>query len=126
MIPTDVGNGRVEITVSAGYPFGSIATFPIVVSASRGAIVGPVAARVNATGFGDRAPAETLIRNLAVSPITVSAGQRLPTEVAWDGLDEKGARVPSDYYVLVLDFRVDDTGAVRVAKAATTIEIRPP
>jgi hypothetical protein len=126
VVPTELPNGRVEITVSYRYPPGSIARFPVAVSATRGSITGPVAARVNATGFGNGAPAEVLLKTLVVSPLTVSAGQRLMTAVSWDGQDERGEGVPPDYYVLVLDFQIENEGVVSTAKAATTIELRGP
>jgi hypothetical protein len=126
VVPTDLPNGRIEITVSYGYPLGSVAKFPVAISATQGSITGPVAARVNATGFGDRAPSETLLKTLTATPVVVRAGQRLATSVSWDGLDEQGRQVPADYYVLVLDFQIETAGAMTLAKAGTTIEIKAP
>jgi hypothetical protein len=124
VIPTELPNGRVEITVAPSYPSGSVLTIQIAVSATRGTITGPISARVLASGINEGGfPAEVLVRDLAVAPVTVAAGRR-STSVSWDTKDLKGVLVPADAYTLTLEFRSEDAGVTSTARAATTVELR--
>lgn len=127
VVPTTFPNGRVEITVESAYTLGVVATFPVAVGVTRGTITGPVAARVMASGINEGGlPSEVLVRTLAVSPVTVSAGQRRTTSVSWDGRDEQGILVPADAYSLVLELRVVDGGAPRSTTAGATVQMNEP
>lgn len=124
-IPTEVGNGRIEITVAPSYPRGTTLTIPVAISATRGTITGPLTARVLASGINEAGkPAEVLVRDLAPTPITASAGTRGSITLSWDSRDQKGATVPADAYSLVLTFRSDvDTGS-RTVTAGASLELR--
>jgi hypothetical protein len=127
IIPTQLANGRVEVTIEPHYTLGTTTTFPIAVSATRGAITGPVAARILASGINEGgSPAEALVRTLEAAPVTAAGGQRRTTSVTWDGRDEKGRLVPADAYSLVLDFRVEDGGAVTNGRAGVTVQMNAP
>jgi len=124
VIPTSLTNGRVEVTVAAAYPIGAALAIPVAVVVTRGTISGPVTARIMASGINERGlPAEVLVRELAATPVTVSAG-RGSTVIAWDARDLKGAPVPADAYSLVLEFRSTDGGATTTARAGATLELR--
>ena len=45
VVPTELSNGRVEITVTPAYAVGSTITVPVAIVASRGSITGPLTAR---------------------------------------------------------------------------------
>ncbi len=123
VIPTNLPNGRVELTVAPGYPIGATLTIPIAIVATRGTIVGPLTARIMASGINEKgAPAEVLVRELTVAPATATAG-RAATSVSWDTRDQKGVLVPVDAYSLVLEFRSAD-GAETTATAGATLELR--
>lgn len=123
VVPTIVSNGRIDIAIRTRYVVGSSAIIPITVSATRGQIAGPVAARILASGINEpHRPAEVLVRTLAVTAITVSGGQRGSTTVAWDGRDEHGDPVPADAYSLLLDFENRDGAAVTTAHAGATLQ----
>jgi hypothetical protein len=101
-----------------------VLTIQIAVSATRGTITGPISARVLASGINEGGfPAEVLVRDLAVAPVSVAAGRR-STSVSWDTKDLKGVLVPADAYALTLEFRSEDAGVTSTARAATTIELR--
>jgi hypothetical protein len=123
VIPTDLGSGRVEVTVLSVYPYGQPVRVPVTVRTSRGTISGPMKARVVANGFGENgAPSEVLVRELSVRPVSVAAGQRGATEIVWDGLDEAGALVPADMYSLVLEFSIDDGYQTRRGIGGATLQ----
>ncbi|HEV2250774.1 MAG TPA: hypothetical protein VGT60_09730 [Candidatus Limnocylindria bacterium] len=125
VIPTELPNGRVEITVSPAYALGAAATIPLAIVVARGTVTGPLSARVMASGINEAgSPAEVLVRELAVAPATVTAGTRRSTTVTWDTRDAKGAVVPADAYSLVIEVRVDDAGASRIMTAGATLELR--
>ena len=125
VIPTDLPNGRVEITIAPLYGLGVTATIPVAIVATRGTITGPVAARVLASGVNDPGvPAEVLVRDLTVAPLSVTANTRRSTTLTWDTRDMKGAIVPADAYSLVLEFRSDDLGTSRTVMASVTLELR--
>ncbi|MHB8631657.1 MAG: hypothetical protein ACYC9W_06995 [Candidatus Limnocylindria bacterium] len=122
VIPTQLPNGRVEITIATSYARGAVATIPVAIVATRGTIVGPIAARVLASGIGT--PAEVLVRELAVAPITVVAAARGSTTLSWDTRDANGVIVPADAYSLVLEIRTEDGGPPRTVAATVTLELR--
>ena len=125
VIPTDLPNGRVEITISPSYALGALATIPVAIAVTRGSVTGPVRARVLASGINEAgAPAEVLVRELAVAPLTVAANGRKSTTLTWDTRDTKGIVVPADAYSLVLEVRSDDGGAPRTLTAGATLELR--
>ena len=130
VIPADLPNGRAELTIAPSYPIGRPLAIPITVIVTRGTITGPVAARIMASGINEGgSPAEVLVRELAVTPVTVASG-RGSTFVAWDTKDRKGVLVPADAYSLVLEFRSDDggttgtSGTSRTTRAGATLELR--
>jgi len=125
VIPTDLPNGRVEITVATAYARGATATIPVAIQATRGTITGPLAARILASGINEAgAPAEALVRELAVTPVTVAAGGRATLTLSWDTRDAKGVVVPADAYSLVLEVRSDAGGTTRTLTAGATLELR--
>ena len=125
VIPTDLPNGRVEITISPTYALGAVATIPVAISVTRGSVTGPVTARVMASGINEAgAPAEVLVRELAATPVTVAANGRGSTTLTWDTRDTKGTVVPADAYSLVLEMRSDDGGTTRMLTAGATLELR--
>jgi len=125
VVPTELPNGRVEITVAPAYTPGSTVTIPVAIVATRGSITGPLTARVFASGINEgRAPAEVLVRELATTSFTVTAGTRRSLTLTWDTRDAKGLVVPADSYSLVLEVRSDDGGATRTATAGATLELR--
>jgi hypothetical protein len=125
VIPTDLPNGRVEITISPSYALGAVATIPITISVTRGSVTGPLTARVFASGINEGgAPAEVLVRELVTKPAFVGANTRASTTLAWDTRDAKGAIVPADAYTLVLEVRSDDGGATRTVTASATLDVR--
>ena len=125
VVPTELPNGRVEITVAPAYALGSTVTIPVAIVATRGSITGPLAARVMASGINEGgAPAEVLVRELATTPVTVTAGTRRSVTLTWDTRDAKGIVVPVDAYSLVLEMRSDDGGASRTLTAGATLELR--
>lgn len=124
VIPTELPNGRVEITVAAGYPIGSTASIPVTVIAARGTVTGPVHARILASGINEGGkPAEVLVRELSVPVQTAGVGRRTFT-LTWDGRDAKGTIVPGDAYVIALEFRTDDAGTTSTVTATATLELR--
>jgi hypothetical protein len=124
VIPTDLPNGLVEITISPSYPLGATATIPVAIVATRGTVTGPVTARVMASGINEAgSPAEVLVRELAATAVTVAAGGRRATTLTWDTRDAKGMVVPADAYSLVLEVRIDD-GTSRIVTAGATLELR--
>jgi hypothetical protein len=125
VIPTDLPNGRVEITIAPLYSLGTTAMIPVAIVAIRGSITGPVTARVLASGVNDPGvPAEVAVRDLTVAPRSVTANTRRSTTLTWDTRDTKGAIVPADAYSLVLEFRSDDLGTSRTVTASVTLELR--
>jgi hypothetical protein len=125
IIPTDLPNGRVDITISPSYPLGAVATIPVAISVARGSVTGPVTARVMASGINESgAPAEVLVRELAATPVTVAANGRRSTTLTWDTRDTKGTVVPADAYSLVIEVRSDDGGTSRTLTAGATLELR--
>ncbi len=125
-VPTNLANGRVEITIADSYAIGVVASIPITISATRGTIRGPIAARVVANGMGGRGvPSEVTVRRLKVAPVTASAGGRQATAVTWDGRDEQGIVVPGDAYVLILDMETTDGTGIHVASASVTLQWDP-
>ena len=125
VVPTEVPNGRVEITIAPAYALGSTVSIPVTIVVTRGSITGPLTARVMASGINEGgAPAEVLVRELAVSTVTVTAGNRRSTTVTWDTRDAKGIIVPADAYSLVLEVRSDDGGLTRNVRAGATLELR--
>ena len=125
VIPTELPNGRVEITVAASYALGTTITVPIAIVATRGTITGPLKARVMASGINEAGlPAEVLVRDLAVAPQTATAGTRRMTTLTWDTRDAKGVIVPADAYSLVVEFQSDEAGASRPVMTGATLELR--
>jgi hypothetical protein len=124
VIPTDLPNGRIEITVATAYPRGAVATIPVAIVVTRGTITGPLVARVLASGINEGGkPAELLVRELAVTPQTVAAGRRMTT-LTWDTRDTNGTVVPADAYALVVEVRSEDAGTTRALTATATLELR--
>jgi hypothetical protein len=126
VIPTDLPNGRVEITISPTYPLGAVGTIPVAISVTRGSITGPLTARIMASGVsqGGGIPAEVLVRELVVRPATVAAGSRVSTTLTWDTRDANGALVPVDAYTLVIEVRSDDGSGSRTVTASATLDVR--
>ena len=126
VVPTTLPNGRVEITIAYAHTVGQSSTIPILIRTTRGTITGPVAARVVATGMGERGvPSEVLVRTLAVESAVVGAGQSRTTTLSWDGRDEKGELVPGDAYVLVVEFQSDTGSQVSKINANATMQWNP-
>jgi len=127
VIPTELANGRVEISIAPSYRLGTTAVIQVAVTASRGAITGPLTSRVLASGIPERGRVgEALVRTLAAPSLRVRAGERQTFSLSWDGRDEHGVLVPADAYSLVLEFGVEDGGTTRTATAGTTLEMREP
>jgi len=126
VIPTDLPNGRVEITIAPTYTLGAVATIPVTISVTRGSVTGPLRARIMASGIsqGGGVPAEVLVRELVVKPATVAAKSTASTTLMWDTRDANGAIVPSDAYTLLLEVRSDDGGSPRTVTASATLEVR--
>ena len=126
VIPTDLPNGRVQVTISSAYPLGASATIPVTITVTRGSVTGPLSARVMASGVsqGGGVPAEVLVRELSVKPATVSAGATASTTLTWDTRDAKGAIVPADAYTLLVDVRSDDGASSRTVTASVTLDVR--
>jgi flagellar hook assembly protein FlgD len=125
VIPNELPNGRVEITVAATYAIGRTATIPVSIVTTRGMLTGPLTARIMASGINEaHKPAEVLVRELVAVPIAVGANARGSTTLTWDTRDAKGDVVPADAYSLVLEVRSDDGGASRVLTAGATLELR--
>lgn len=125
VIPTELPNGRVELTIAPRYSLGAAATIPVSIVTTRGTITGPITARVLASGInGPGAAAEVLVRDLTVAPLSVETSTRRSTMVTWDTRDAKGAIVPADAYSLVLEFRSDVLGTTRTVRATATLELR--
>lgn len=126
VVPTTLPNGRVEITIAYAYTLGQPSKIPILIRTTRGTITGPVAARVVATGMGERGvPSEVLVRTLPTVSAVVVAGQLRTTTVSWDGRDEKGELVPGDAYVLIVEFQIESAGQVSKASANATMQWNP-
>ena len=126
MIPTDLPNGRVEITISPAYALGAVAMIPVAISATRGSVTGPVAARIMASGIsqGGGVAAEVLVRELSVKPAVVAANTRGSSTLAWDTRDMNGTIVPADAYTLLIEVRSDDGGTTRTITASATLDVR--
>ena len=125
VVPTELPNGRVEITIAPAYALGSTITAPVSIVATRGSITGPLTARILASGINEGgAPAEVLVRELVVTPFTVAAGSRRSTTLSWDTRDAKGVIVPADAYSLVVEVRSDDGPSSRTLTAGATLELR--
>ena len=93
VVPTVLPNGRVEIAVRPHYVLGAGTRIDVAFVATRGSITGPTEARVMASGINEGgAPAEVLVRRLAVSVATATADRRATTSVTWNGEDEFGVR----------------------------------
>jgi hypothetical protein len=124
-IPTEVDNGRIEITIAPSYPRGATLTIPVAISATRGTITGPLTARLLASGINEGgAPAEALVRDLATTPISAGATTRHSITLSWDTRDQNGAIVPADAYSLVLTFRSEIGTEARTVTAGATLELR--
>jgi IMP cyclohydrolase len=124
IIPTELPNGRVEMTVAPSYPLGAVAVIAVRIVVTQGSVTGPLAARVMASGINEGgAPAEVLVRELLVKPTVVAANTRASTTLTWDTRDAKGIVVPPDAYTLVIEVRSDD-GVSRVVTASATLELR--
>lgn len=124
IIPTDLPNGRVEVTVAPSYPLGAVAVIPVGIVARRGSVTGPLRARIMASGINEGgAPAEVLVRELAVKPVVVPANTRGSTTLSWDTRDRNGVVVPADAYTLLIEVRSED-GASRILTATATLEVR--
>lgn len=124
VLPSALPNGRAELTLSPSYRIGTALSIPISIVASSGTITGPISARIMASGINEQgAPAEVLVRDLAVQPVTAST-TRTSTAVAWDTRDEKGMLVPADAYALVLEFRSDAGGTTTTTRVGATLELR--
>lgn len=127
VIPTILPNGRVEVTIRTGYVIGTTATIPVVISAIRGVVTGPVSARIVASGIGERGrPSELLVTTLGVRSVSAKAGQTMPTSVAWDGRDYKNELVTADAYSLLMDFRVEDGSTTTITTAGATLQWNAP
>lgn len=125
VIPTQLPNGRVEVTIASSYPLGRTMTVPISIEVTRGTATGPLNPRIVASGInGAHTSAEVLVRELSATPITVTAGGKRSTSVSWDTHDGKGALVPADAYSLVFEVRSDDGGVTRTITAGATLEVR--
>lgn len=123
VIPTALANGRVDVTIRTSFVIGSSAMIPIRITATRGTITGPLAARILASGIGERGSvSEALVVTLVVTAVTVRAGQTLSTAVIWDGRDAKGQLVPADAYSLRMDFRLEDGTVITNATAGATLQ----
>jgi hypothetical protein len=126
VVPAALPNGRVEFTIAYAYTLGQASKIPILIRTTRGTITGPVAARVVATGMGERGvPSEVLVRTLSAESAVVAAGQARTTTLAWDGRDENGEIVPGDAYVLVVEFQIDVAGQVSKVNANATLQWNP-
>jgi hypothetical protein len=124
VVPTELPNGRVELTLQPRYLIGALTRVDVAVIATRGTITGPLLARVMASGINEGgSPSEVLVRRLDAKAVTATAGQRATATVTWDGKDERGVRVPADAYVLLLEFESIDGGSARVVRATATLQM---
>ena len=124
VVPTVLPNGRIEIAVQPRYVLGAPTRVDVAVTVTRGAIRGPLEARVMASGINEGgAPAEVLVRRLDATAATITAGRRATTSVTWDGRDQFGVRVPADAYVLLLEFESNDGGNTRTVRATATLQM---
>jgi hypothetical protein len=124
VLPTELPNGRVEISLQPSYVLGAATRVDVTIIAQRGTITGPNDVRVMASGINEgSAPAEVLVRRLAAASTIVTAGRRSTTSVTWDGEDEFGARVPADAYVLLLEFESIDGESTRTVRATATLQM---
>jgi len=124
VVPTELANGRVEVTLLPSYRLGQPATLPVTIIATRGSMTGPANPRIVASAMS-AGKSEVLVRRLDVPPVTVRAGERRTISVSWDGRDEHGVAVPADTYSLLLDFRNEGVGEPSVGTAGVTIELGP-
>ncbi|HEY8758343.1 MAG TPA: hypothetical protein VIN74_07585 [Candidatus Limnocylindria bacterium] len=125
VIPTDLPNGRVEITISPSYALGAVATIPVAISVTRGSATGPLTARIMASGISDGGvPAEVLVRELIVKPAVIAANARASSTLTWDTRDANGIVVPADAYTLLLEVRSDDGSLSRTVTASATLDLR--
>lgn len=124
VVPTVLPNGRVEITLRPSYSLGQPTRIEVAIVATRGTITGPMEARVMASGINEGgAPAEVLVRRLDATAATATADHRATTSVTWNGLDQFGARVPADAYVLLLEFESRDGENTRTIRATATLQM---
>ena len=124
VVPTELANGRIEIVLRPTYLLSTPTRVDIAIVARRGSIIGPMEARVMASGINEGgSPAEVLVRRLAGNAVTASAGQRATTFVTWDGTDQFRMRVPADAYVLLLEFESNDGGSTRTVRATATLQM---
>ena len=119
VVPTVLPNGRVDIAIQPRYGLGTESRVDVTVVATRGAIAGPIEARILASGMS----AEVLVRRLDATPVSVSAGARGTTFLTWDGQDRFGVRVPADAYVLLLEFESRDGENTRIVQATATLHM---
>jgi hypothetical protein len=125
VVPTDLTNGRVEITIARSYPVGAALTVPVTIAVTRGTITGPLTARVLASGINEAgAPAEVLVRDLSTAPVSAGLGGHRTLSLVWDTKDQHGNVVPADAYSLVLTFRSEVGTETRTVTAGATLELR--
>jgi hypothetical protein len=122
VVPTELPNGRVEITIAPAYPVDATASIPVAIVVTRGTVTGPVTARVLASGIGS--PSEVPVRDLLVKPAITGANTRSSTTLSWDTRDSSGVVVPAGAYTLVVEVRVEDAGPPRTFTAGATLELR--
>jgi hypothetical protein len=115
VVATTVPNGRVEVVVQAAYPPGAEVRSTVRLIPSSGTLRGPLDPYVEASGFTGTA----IVRHLAPSPVTASAGSAAEAQLSWDATDDAGRTVPPDDYTLVLGV-IDDQGR-RTLVAATIV-----
>jgi hypothetical protein len=124
VVPTELPNGRIEIRVQPTYVLGAPTRIDVSIVATQGTVVGPTEARVTASGVNEAgAPTEVLVRRLAASSATVTAGGRATATLTWNGDDEFGVRVPADAYVLLLEFESNDGDSTRTIRATATLQM---
>ena len=125
VIPTELPNGQVEITISPSYALGAVATIPVTITVTRGSATGPLTARIMASGISaGGAPAEVLVRDLIVKPAVIAANARASSTLTWDTRDANGIVVPADAYTLLVEVRSDDSGLERTVTASATLDVR--
>jgi hypothetical protein len=123
-VPTELPNGRVEITVRQSYSLSQPTRIDVAIVATRGTITGPTEARVVASGISEGgSPAEVLVRRLDVSAVTGNADRPATTSVTWNGEDQFGVRVPADAYVLLLEFESKNGVTTRTIRATATLQM---
>lgn len=117
-------NGWLEVTLRQRYARGGPIEFPVVVSVTAGAVRGPLAARVVASGMSGEVTVRTL--DVPRDGLDTRAGETRSLAVRWDGTDEAGVVPPADEYVLVVELASETGGAETPATIGVVFALADP